>query len=50
MIAIRDLRNTIAHEYLNENLIEIYMEIIWLSDSLLIAILETEKFLIERKN
>ena len=50
MIAIRDLRNTIAHEYLNENLIEIYMEIIRLSDSLLTAIVETEKFYIKSKN
>jgi hypothetical protein len=50
MIAIRDLRNTIAHEYLHENLIEIYMEIIRLSDSLLTAILETEKFYIQTKN
>jgi hypothetical protein len=50
IIAIRDLRNTIAHEYLHENLIEIYMEIIRLSDSLLTAILETEKFYIKTKN
>lgn len=49
MIAIRDLRNTIAHEYLNENLVEIYMEIIRLSDTLLKAILDTERFLINRK-
>jgi len=49
IIAIRDLRNTIAHEYLNENLIEIYMEIIRLSDNLLTAILETEKFYIKTK-
>jgi len=49
MIAIRDLRNTIAHEYLNENLIEIYMEIIRLSDRLLKAILETEKFCTKTK-
>jgi len=26
IIAIRDLRNTIAHEYLHENLIEIYIK------------------------
>jgi hypothetical protein len=49
IIAIKDLRNTIAHEYLNENLIEIYMEIIRLSDNLLTAILETEKFYIKTK-
>jgi uncharacterized protein YutE (UPF0331/DUF86 family) len=38
IIAIRDLRNIIAHEYLSENLVEIYMEIIQLSDNLLTAI------------
>jgi len=27
IIAIRDIRNIIAHEYLSENLVEIYMEI-----------------------
>ncbi|NDG73374.1 MAG: hypothetical protein EBY32_19130 [Proteobacteria bacterium] len=50
IIAIRDIRNIIAHEYLSENLVEIYMEIIQLSDDLLKSILQTEKFLIERKN
>ncbi|MEI8293319.1 MAG: hypothetical protein WCG66_04905 [bacterium] len=50
IIAIRDLRNIIAHEYLSENLVEIYMEIIQLSDDLLNSILHTEKFLIEMKN
>ena len=49
IIAIRDLRNIIAHEYLSENLVEIYMEIIQLSDSLLKAILETERFFIKIK-
>ena len=49
LIAIRDLRNIIAHEYLNENLVEIYMEIIELSDNLLKAILETERFFIKIK-
>lgn len=49
LIAIRDLRNTIAHEYLSENLVEIYREIIQLSDSLLNAILETERFFIKIK-
>ena len=44
IIAIRDLRNIIAHEYLSENLVEIYMEIIRLSDSLLTSIIETENF------
>ena len=45
MIAIRDLRNIIAHEYLSENLLEIYREIIRLSDNLLKAILQTENYL-----
>lgn len=49
LIAVRDLRNMIAHEYLSENLVEIYMEIIRLSDSLLKAILETEKFCTKTK-
>ena len=50
IIAIRDLRNIIAHEYLSENLVEIYMEIIQLSDNLLKAIVQTEKFFLGRKN
>jgi hypothetical protein len=50
IIAIRDLRNIIAHEYLSENLLEIYTEIIQLSDNLLKAILQTEKFFLGRKN
>jgi hypothetical protein len=50
IIAIRDLRNIIAHEYLSENLVEIYTEIIHLSDNLLKAILQTEKFFSGRKN
>jgi hypothetical protein len=50
IIAIRDLPNIIAHEYLSENLVEIYMEIIQLSDNLLKAILQTEKFFLGRKN
>ena len=49
LIAIRDLRSIIAHEYLSENLVEIYMEIIELSDGLLKAILETERFFIKIK-
>lgn len=50
IIAIRDLRNIIAHEYLSENLVEIYTEVIQLSDNLLKAILQTEKFFLGRKN
>jgi hypothetical protein len=48
LISIRDLRNTIAHEYLSEKLLEIYQETIRLSDCLLKSILETEKVLKER--
>jgi hypothetical protein len=49
LIAIRDLRNIIAHEYLSENLLEIYREIIRLSDNLMKSITLTDKFLSERK-
>jgi hypothetical protein len=38
LIAIRDLRNLIAHEYLTENLQEVYLESIRLSQLLLQAI------------
>lgn len=38
LIAIRDLRNLIAHEYLSENLHEVYSESIRLSQLLLQAI------------
>jgi hypothetical protein len=48
LISIRDLRNTIAHEYLSEKLLEIYQETIRLSDCLLKSILETEKVFKER--
>lgn len=50
MIAIRDLRNIIAHEYLSENLLEIYREIIHLADNLIKSIALTDKFLRERKS
>jgi hypothetical protein len=49
LIAIRDLRNIIAHEYLSENLLEIYRGIIQLSDNLMKSITLTDKFLSERK-
>lgn len=49
LIAIRDLRNIIAHEYLSEDLVEIYREIIKLSTNLVDSITLTEKFLEERK-
>ena len=49
LIAIRDLRNIIAHEYLSENLVEIYREIIQLSNNLIRSIALTDKILSERK-
>jgi len=49
MIAIRDLRNIIAHEYLSENLLEIYREIIRLSDNLIKSVALTDKFWRDRK-
>jgi hypothetical protein len=49
LIAIRDLRNIIAHEYLSENLAEIYREIIQLSNNLIKSIALTDKFLSEKK-
>jgi hypothetical protein len=38
LVAIRDMRNLIAHEYLTENLLELYKESLALSEKLLIAI------------
>jgi len=38
LIDIRDLRNQIAHEYLSNNLIEVYQECLVLSDKLMTAI------------
>jgi len=49
LIAIRDLRNIIAHEYLSENLVEIYREIIQLSNNLINSITLTGSFLTGKK-
>ena len=38
LVAIRDMRNLIAHEYLSENLLEVYKECLELSAKLLTAI------------
>jgi hypothetical protein len=38
MVAIRDMRNLIAHEYLTENLLEVYKESLALSEKLFLAI------------
>jgi len=43
MISIRDLRNLIAHEYITENLLEVYRETVTLSDKLLAAIDQTDR-------
>ncbi len=45
--AVLDLRNTIAREYLSNNLLEIYQETIRLSDSILKSIKHTENHLKE---
>jgi hypothetical protein len=42
MITIRDMRNLIAHEYLTENLLEVYAESLSLSDKLLHAIRQAD--------
>ena len=48
MIAIRDMRNLIAHEYLTENLLEVYQESLALSEKLLMAI-QTAKMVLDSK-
>jgi hypothetical protein len=45
MISIRDLRNLIAHEYITENLLEVYRETLTLSDKLLETISQAEQFI-----
>ena len=45
MISIRDLRHLIAHEYITENLLEVYWETLQLSDKLLETISQTEQFI-----
>jgi len=48
LTAIRDLRNTIAHEYITENLAEIYRDTVALSPALLTAIAATTGFIEQR--
>ena len=43
MIAVRDLRNTIAHEYATDDLLEIYRDTVDLSPHLLEAIASSEE-------
>ena len=45
LIDIRDLRNMISHEYLSENLIEVYQECLKLSDKLVRAIQSADALL-----
>jgi len=45
MISVRDLRNLIAHEYVAENVLEIYRETLGLSAKLLEAISQAERFI-----
>lgn len=48
LVAIRDMRNLIAHEYLTENLLELYKESLLLSEKLLLAI-ETANTVIDTR-
>ena len=48
LVAIRDLRNTIAHEYITENLIEVYRDTVTLAPALLTAIAATRTFIEQR--
>ena len=48
MILIRDFRNMIAHEYVTENLMEIYQNTFSLSGNLLKSIRQTESFIKDR--
>ena len=50
MISIRDLRNLIDHEYITENLLEVYRETLSLSPKLLEAISQAEQFIQNLKN
>lgn len=45
MISIRDLRNLIAHEYVAENVLEIYRETLGLSAKLLEAIFQADRYI-----
>lgn len=48
MIAVRDLRNMIAHEYATDDLIELYTETVELSPALLSAVAAAGEFIAER--
>jgi len=48
MIAIRDLRNQIAHEYIPEAIREIVPEVIEMTEKLFLNIISCRKFVMER--
>ena len=48
LIEVRDLRNTIAHEYAADNLMELYADTVKLSPSLLAAVTAATTFVNER--
>lgn len=48
MIAVRDLRNMIAHEYATDDLIGLYTETVELSPALLSAVAAAGEFIAER--
>ena len=48
LIAVRDLRNMIAHEYATENLFELYSDTVSASPTLLAAVSATTRFVEDR--
>jgi len=48
MIAVRDLRNMIAHEYATDSLIELYTDTAGLSPALLSAVASADAFIAKR--
>jgi hypothetical protein len=48
MIAVRDLRNLIAHEYATDDLLELYTDTVDLSPALLSAVASADAFIAKR--
>ncbi len=48
MIAVRDLRNMIAHEYATDDLVELYTDTVGLSPALLSAVASADTFIAKR--
>lgn len=48
MIAVRDLRNMIAHEYATDSLLELYTDTVDLSPALLSAVAAADQFIAKR--